>query len=359
MRVSALACNCSSGVHCAVLFAISYNSCWFVSVSCITKSVIAAVVDLGCDCWSVVCYICLSLLLSLCVQNKRMRCLIVIAAVFCCVGCSSVGSTEKCQVPLPAIPDEPCTFTELQCCNHSLWSINATIGQQLLDVFASCGFNDEAQLREEKCGRNETGRFRYELRENSTLTGFAKLVASSCGSSATFCGFSCNSSLQQLRDNTGCCANFLLTDDCVRSGNQRNPNLWSDCNLQHPNDCPSSLSFMQTQNDVVCSRAEITYCLNRLNSNPDYVTLFVDLLRSCGFRQFAQIQVINRCDVTRYGIFCFEAEATASRLVGEVQSQCFPTAQECTVSCKVALDMYWTEADCCFNCYYAHTAIVS
>jgi len=284
--------------------------------------------------------------------------LVVLAAVSCCVspvGCSSVGSIEKRQVPLPPERSsdefEPCTSTELQRRNDSLRCNNATIGQQLLDVFASCGFNDEAQRKEEECGRNETGRFCYELRENSTLTGFANSVVFNCGSSATFCDFSCNSSLQQLRDNTGCCANFLLTDAYVRDrfGRQRNPNLWSTCSLQRPNNCPSSLSFLPTQSDVVCSRAEITYRLNRLNCNPDYVTPFVDLLRSCGFGEFAQVQVINRCGVTRYDTFCFEAEANASRLVGEVQSRCFSSNEECPISCKVALDMYRTGADCCLN----------
>ena len=173
-----------------------------------------------------------------------------------------------------------------------------------------------------------------------------------CGGSAIFCGFSCNSSLQQLRDNTGCCANFLLTDAYLRFGSQRNPNLWSNCSLQRPNDCQSSLSFVQTQSDVVCSRAEITYRLNRLNCNPDYVTPFVDLMRSCGLGESAQIQVINRCGVTRYDTFCFEAEANASRLVGEVQSRCFSSNEECPISCKVALDMYRTGADCCLNNLY-------
>jgi len=114
------------------------------------------------------------------------------------------------------------------------------------------------------------------------------------GQSSGIANFSCNSSLQQLRDNTGCCANFLLTDAYLRFGSQRNPNLWSNCSLQRPNDCQSSLSFVQTQSDVVCSRAERTYRLNRLNCNPDYVTPFIDLMRSCGLGESAQIQVINR-----------------------------------------------------------------
>jgi len=231
--------------------------------------------------------------------------------------------------------------------------MNAAIGQQLMNVFATCGFNDEALRKEQECGRlNETGRFCYELKENSTLIGFANSVVFSCANSAILCSSGCNSVLQQLRDNTGCCANFLLTDAYLRFGSQRNPNLWSNCSLQRPDDCPSSLSFMQTQSEVVCSRAEITYRLNRLNCHPNYATPFVDLLKSCSLGEVAQIQVINRCGVTRYDTFCFEAEANASRLVGDVQSACFSTAQECPVSCKVALDMYQTGADCCLNNLY-------
>ena len=291
-----------------------------------------------------------------------MRCfvatmLVLLATVFCStitVGCSSVGSIEKRQIPLPAerSPDEPCTSTELQRRNDSLRCNNAAIGQQLLDVFASCGFNNEAQRKEEECGRNETGGFCYEQTENNTLTQFANSVVFSCTRSAIFCSFSCNSSLQQLRQNTGCCANFLLTDAYLRLGRQRNPDLWSNCGLQRPDNCQSSLSFTQTQNDVVCSGGEITYRLNRLNCNPDYATPFVDLMRSCGLGESAQIGVINRCGVTRYDTFCFEAEANASRLVGDVRNECFTSAQECPISCKVALDMYRTGADCCLNNLY-------
>ena len=111
------------------------------------------------------------------ILNAKMKCtaLIVLAAVICISHvdgsrASEVKSIEKRQVPLPPVRnlEEPCSDTELQSRNDALACENVSIGQQLLDVYAGCGRDDLALREEQKCGRNETGGFCYELRFNIT-----------------------------------------------------------------------------------------------------------------------------------------------------------------------------------------------
>ena len=113
----------------------------------------------------------------------------------------------------------------------------------------------------------------------------------------------------------------------------------------------STLRFVQRPNETVCSQSEITCRINRLFCNSNYITPFINITRSCGFEETAQ-SMINSCGVNRYERFCFEARADASQFVSDVESECFTSAETCPVSCKVALDMYRTRADCCLNNLY-------
>ena len=294
------------------------------------------------------------------VLNTKMKCfvvtaLIVLVVVFCIShvdgsNLSNVKSVEKRQVPLPPVRniEESCSITELQRRNGTLECSNPSVGQQLLDVYAECGHNDLALREEQKCGRNETGGFCYELSSNSTLTQLARSIVFNCLSS---CDFFCNNSLQQLRDSTGCCANYLLTNDYLLGGRRPNLNLWSLCGLRPPNNCSSTLRFTQRPNEMFCSQQELTYRINRLSCNPNYITPFIDILRNCSREEDAQSR-INNCGVNRYGRFCFEAQANASQFVSEVQSECFTNDETCTIACKIALNMYQTRADCCLNNLY-------
>ena len=284
--------------------------------------------------------------------------LIVLVVVFCIShvdgsSVSNVKSVQKRQVPLPPVRnlDEPCSNTELQRRNDALRCENSSVGQQLLDVYAGCGRNDLALREEQKCGRNDTGGFCYELRFNNTLTQLASSVVSNCfrfGSSICS-SFSCNNSLQQLSDSTGCCANYLLTN--ARQGQQLRGDPWSTCGLQPPNNCSSTLRFVQGPNQMVCSQRELTYHTNRLSCDPNYITPFIDILRNCSLEDAAQSR-INNCGVNKYERFCFEAVTNASQFASEIQNECFTSAETCPVSCKVALDMYRTGADCCLNNLY-------
>ena len=280
--------------------------------------------------------------------------LIVLAAVFCIShvdgsSVSNVKSVEKRQVSLPPVRnlEEPCSNTELQRRNDALRCSNPSIGQQLLDMYAGCGRNDLALREEQRCSRNETGGFCYGL-DSNTVTGFVNSIIS-CFRFSTFCSFSCNNSLQQLRDSTGCCANYLLTN--TRQTQQLRVDPWSACDLRPPNNCSSTLRFVQRPNEMVCSQQELTYHTNRLSCDPNYITPFIDILRNCSLEDAAQSR-INSCGVNKYERFCFEAVTNASQFVNEVQSECFTSAETCPVSCKVALDMYQTGADCCLNNLY-------
>ena len=280
--------------------------------------------------------------------------LIVLAVVFCIShvdgnSVSNVKSVQKRQVPLPPVRNQTCSSTELQRRNDALACENVSVGQQLLDMYSGCGRNDLALSEEQKCGRNETGGFCYELRFNNTLTQFASSVASNCFR-FSFCDFSCNNSLQQLRDSTGCCANYLLT----RQGQQLRGDPWSFCGVQAPNNCSSTLNFLHRSNKMVCSQQELTYRTNRLSCDPNYITPFIDILRNCNDEETAQSR-INSCGVNRYERFCFEAVTNASQPLNEVQSECFSSAETCPVACKVALDRYRTGVDCCLNNLYNNT----
>ena len=282
--------------------------------------------------------------------------LIVLAAVFCISHvdgsrASEVKSIQKRQVPLPPVRnlEESCSDARLQRRNDTLICENPSIGQQLLDVYAGCGRNGLALREEQRCGRNEAGGFCYELSSNSTLTQRARSVVFNCFRS--FCDFSCNNSLQLLRNSIGCCANYLLTNAYVQSGEQPNLNLWSLCGLRPPNNCSSTLRFARLPNEMFCSQQELTYRTNRLFCDPNYITPFIDILRNCSREEDAQT-MINNCGVNRYERFCFEAQANASQFVSEVQNECFTSAETCPVACKVALDMYMTGVDCCLNNLY-------
>ena len=283
--------------------------------------------------------------------------LIVLAAVFRISHVdgsrvSSVRSVEKRQVPLPPVRnlEEPCSSAELQRRNDNLRCENPSIGQQLLDMYTGCGRNDLALREEQKCGRNETGGFCYELSSDTTLTRRASSVVSDCFSFSS-CGSLCNNSLQRLTASTGCCANYLLTDAYVQRGQQPNLTLWSLCDLRPPNNCSTTLRIMQNQDQMVCSQRELTYHINRLSCNPDYITPFINILRNCSLEETAR-SMINNCGVNRYERFCFEAVTNASQFVSEVESECFTSAETCPVSCKVALDMYRTRGGCCLNNLY-------
>ena len=286
--------------------------------------------------------------------------LVVFAAVLCISHVdgsrdSEVKSVEKRQVPLPPVRiiDEPCDSTELQRRNNSLRCSNASIGQQLLDVFAGCGFNDEALRKEQECGRDEMGEFCDEIRNFTVLNTLARnIISNRCGVSFSRTSF-CREGLQELRDSAGCCANYLITNASLQLG-QPIRNLWARYNFQRPDDCSSTLRFVRSQSEIVCSQQEIVFRLNRLFCDPDYITPFINILRSCRLEEGAQVR-INRCGVNRYQQFCFEVENNAAQLARDVFNRCSFSSGTCPVFCKPVLERYRTGVDCCFNNLYNNT----
>ena len=286
--------------------------------------------------------------------------LIVLATVFCYSHvdgsrASEVKSVEKRQVPLPPVRNQTCSSTELQRRNDSLRCGNPSVGQQLLDVFAECGHNNEALRNEQECGRSERGGFCYELKYDTAITDLVTLVVFNCRST---CDSLCNNSLQRLTDSTGCCANYLITNAYIQSGQQPILTPWSRCNFRSPSTCSSTLRFVPNQDETVCPQSDIAYSINRLFCNPSYITPFISMMRNCGrtYEETAQYQ-INSCGVNRYERFCFEAQTSqlVNNIRSEVQSECFMNAETCPILCKIALDRYRTVADCCLNNLYNNT----
>ena len=296
----------------------------------------------------------------------KMRCFVAtILVVFFAVLCishvdgsrnSEVKSVEKRQVPLPPErtfnQEGPCNSIELQRRNDSLRCSNASVGQQLLDVFAGCGFNDEALRKEQECGRDEMGRFCNELRYTTNFASLAQDIVSrsECRRRRSS---RCSEQLRNLTNLAGCCANYLITNASL----QFDPpiqSLWALHDVQRPDDCSSTLRFVQSQSEIVCSQQEIAYRLNRLFCNPDYITPFINIWRSCRLEEAAQVS-INRCGVNRYERFCFEFETNASQLAREVLNWCSLSSGTCPVFCKPVLERYRTGVDCCLNNLYNNT----
>ena len=98
-------------------------------------------------------------------------------------------------------------------------------------MFAECGHTNEALRKEQECGRNARGGFCYELKYDAAVTELVNSVFSNCFR-FTSCDFFCNDSLQQLRDSTGCCANYLVTNTFFQTGQDSIFNPWSNCDLQ-------------------------------------------------------------------------------------------------------------------------------
>ena len=286
---------------------------------------------------------------------------LVMFAAMLCIGHadgSKAMQVKKRQVPLPPEQSqEVCDGAEFQRRSDVLHCSNASVGQQRLNVHAECGDNGQALMIEQECGHNETGGFCFELRNNSTLNSLARLIPSICRSifSRTSCSSFCNSTLRQLREGAGCCANYLITNAYVQRRQQAPPDLWSNCSLERPDVCPSALRFQQTQNERVCSQAEVTFRINRLSCNPDYITPVLNVMRNCGLEESAQ-GIINRCGVNRYGRFCFETERNVTFVLRQIQTSCFSDAETCPIFCRATLELFRTRAGCCLNNLYNNTS---
>ena len=289
---------------------------------------------------------------------------LAVSAAMVCIGHaggSKATQLKKRQVPLPPEQNqEVCDGAEFQRRSDVLHCSNASVGQQRLNVYAECGDNGQALRIEQECGRNETGGFCFELRNNFTLTSLARRIPSDCSRSIfsrTSCSSSCNSSLQQLREATGCCAHYLTTDAYVRQRQQAPPDLWSNCSLERPDACPSALRFQQIQNEMVCSQPEVTFRINRLSCNPDYTTPVLNVMRNCGLEESAQA-VINRCGVNEYGRLCFETERNVSFVLPQIQTSCLSNQDTCPILCRATLELFRTRAGCCLNNLYNNTSPV-
>ena len=107
---------------------------------------------------------------------------LTVSAAMVCIGhagASKATQVKKRQVALPPEQNqELCDGAEFQRRSDVLHCSNASIGQQRLNVYAECGDNGQALRIEQECGRNETGGFCFELRNNSTLTSLASQIPS-------------------------------------------------------------------------------------------------------------------------------------------------------------------------------------
>ena len=131
-------------------------------------------------------------------------------------------------------------------------------GNPILQTFLSCSLNPIADAARYLCSTNAAGSQCFELFD--PLLADANQAAPSCSRSvSTFsCSFSCSSALTTLRDNSGCCVNFLnnsavlVTQSSVLSTLEFE--LWERCSVITPGFCNLETSSISSAVAVLLSK---------------------------------------------------------------------------------------------------------
>lgn len=232
-------------------------------------------------------------------------------------------------------------------CNHSY-------GQQLMDVYLHCGYNEMALMEYSNCGvRN--GEFCFDVADKAQEYQLA--VDSFCFDTygKPTCHSICQAALWKYRDNVGCCINNLYnaSEEPIYNDRTASNLLWTACDVT-PLDgwCESTLDREKIHDTVVCVWDEVLYRKKVLDCSPGYGQAFVDLFRECGY--VPQLQhAVNICGVNSDDRYCFELVNDGNTLAADVLGQCVQTTDnECAMSCQVALDNFRRELSCCMNNLY-------
>ena len=231
---------------------------------------------------------------------------------------------------------------------------NQTYGQQLVNLYLGCGYNDMALMETSDCGMID-GEFCFDIADRA-LT-YQAAVDSLCFDAygKPNCGNSCREALWSFRENVGCCVNNLYnaSDEPVSNDRTASNVLWTACDVT-PIDgfCRSTLHYEEVHDAVVCVYDEVVYRKNLLGCSPDYGQAFADLFRKCGYTSHLR-HAVNNCGVNVEDRYCFELISEGSALAAAVQEQCVETVDsECPLACQVALDDYRRQLGCCLNNLY-------
>lgn len=231
---------------------------------------------------------------------------------------------------------------------------NQTYGQQLVDLYLDCGYNEMALMESMDCGKMK-GNFCFDIADSAQQ--YQAAVDSLCFDAygRPSCGNSCQEALWDFRENVGCCINNLYnaSDEPIRNYRTASNLLWTACEVTPINGfCKSTLHYEELYDTMVCVYDEVVYRKKRLDCSPKYGQTFVDLLRTCGYSSHLR-HAVNICGVNRDDRYCFELINDGKSLAKKVQEHCVETAErECPLACKVALDSYRRQLGCCLNNLY-------
>ena len=262
-----------------------------------------------------------------------------------------------CLVFLDAVPSaatDLCTTSTYQRHLRAL-KCNQTYGQQLVDLYLNCGYNQMALMESMGCGTSLEGEFCFDVADRSQQYQVA--VDSLCFDlyGKPSCSNSCQQALWNFREKVGCCINNLYNASDNPLSNDRTASniLWMACEVP-PIDgfCNSTLRYEEVYDTMVCVYDEVIYRKSKLDCSPNYGQVFVDLFHSCGYSLQLRYAV-NICGVNSENRYCFELINDGNSLAEEVNEHCVETTDiECPLACKVVLDSYRRQLGCCLNNLY-------
>ena len=231
---------------------------------------------------------------------------------------------------------------------------NESIGQQLVDMYLECGYNQAALREAINCGLRD-GEFCFDVADRAHE--YQRAVDSLCFNQygKPSCSNSCQEALGSYRENVGCCINNLYnaSDEPIFNDRTASNILWTACGVT-PLDgfCESSLRYEEAHDTMVCVYDEVVYRNSLLECSPSYGQAFADLLRECGYSSHLWYTV-NICGVNAEDRYCFEYLEDGKSAADQVIEHCIETVEmECSVPCQVALDDFRRQVGCCLNNLY-------
>lgn len=253
----------------------------------------------------------------------------------------------------PAVTSQLCTpATYLK--HLRALKCNQVYGQQLVDMYLNCGYNQAALREVTNCGLRN-GKYCFDVADHAHE--YQRTVDSLCFNQygKPSCSESCQEALWDYRENVGCCINNLYnaSDEPIFNDRTASNILWTACGIT-PIDgfCESTLHYQVIHNTMVCVYDEVVYRNSLLDCSPRYGQAFANLLRECGYSSHLRYTV-NICGVNAEDRYCFEYIDDGKSAAAEVQEHCVETVDtECSETCQSALDDFKRKLGCCLNNLY-------
>ena len=236
---------------------------------------------------------------------------------------------------------------------------NKSYGQQLVDTYTGCGYNQAAIMEVNNCGALN-GEFCYEISER--VHEYRVAVNSLCFDQygKPSCSASCQQALWTFRQKVGCCINNLYnaSEEPIYNDRSASNLLWTSCGVTPLSGyCVSTLGYTASHETAVCVKEEVDYRKSLLECTRDYGQAFADLFRECGYSRLLRHSV-NLCGINgEQERYCFEYvnDGTAEPAAAQVQDNCVQAMERgCPLACQVALDDLRRKLGCCLNNLFAN-----